>query len=60
MAEEIGPYRFIPHASDLGHTLVFGPIATGKTINAELAQQRAAGQPGGSNSIAQADDIEAN
>ncbi|RXV64543.1 hypothetical protein D1006_40235 [Burkholderia stabilis] len=58
MAEETQPYRFITHTSEVGHTLVIGQIGSGKTVFAELAKQWETGHPGGSISIAQADDIE--
>lgn len=58
MAEKTQPYRFMTHTSEVGHTLVYGSIGSGKTVYAELAKAWAVGHPGASNSIAPADDIE--
>ncbi|MDO5947992.1 hypothetical protein [Burkholderia cepacia] len=56
MAERSEPFEFTAHAGDVGHSMVIGPIGSGKTVSAELAKLWSAGHPGGSTSVAQADD----
>lgn len=56
MDEKIEPLVFTPHTSDVGHTCVIDTIGSGKTVPAELARLWAAGHPGGSSSLAPADD----
>jgi hypothetical protein len=56
MAEKIEPFEFTPHAGDVGHSMVIGPIGSGKTVSAELVKLWSVGHPGGSTSVAQADD----
>jgi hypothetical protein len=56
MAEKNEPFKFSFHAGEVGHSLVIAPTGIGKTVSAELAKLWSAGHPGGSSSIAQADD----
>ncbi|WP_454862558.1 hypothetical protein [Paraburkholderia fungorum] len=56
MVEKIQPFKFSPHAGDVGHTIAFGPISGGKTVPEELLKLWAVGHPGDSSSVAQADD----
>lgn len=56
MAEKIEPLKFNPHEGDVGHSMVIGPIGSGKTVPAELVRLWGIGHPGGSSSVAQADD----
>ncbi|MBB4517198.1 hypothetical protein [Paraburkholderia fungorum] len=54
MAEKFEPFQFTPHKGDVRHSMVIGPIGSGKTVSAELVKLWRAGHPGGSTSGAQA------
>ncbi len=56
MAEKMEPFQFTPHEGDVRHSIVIGPIGSGKTVSAELMKLWRAGHPGGSNSGARAGD----
>ncbi|GJH38271.1 hypothetical protein CBA19CS91_35960 [Paraburkholderia hospita] len=56
MAEKIEPFKFAPHAGDVGHSMMVGLIGSSKTVSAELVKLWSVGHPGGSASVAQADD----
>ena len=57
MAENIEPFHFNAHAGDVGHSMVIGHTGSGKAVlTTELVKLWGAGHPGGSSSVAQADD----
>ena len=55
MTKSIQPFEVTRHASDLGHSMVTGPIRSGKTVSAELVKLWWR-HPGGSTLVAQAVD----
>ncbi|WP_157378920.1 hypothetical protein [Burkholderia ubonensis] len=56
MAQKLEPFKFIPHVSDVGHSMAIGPIGSGKTVPAELVKLSGVGRPGGSTSVTKAAD----
>lgn len=56
MTEKIGSFKFTPHGGCVGHSMVIGPLGSGKTVWAELVKLSSAGHPGGCSSVAQAGD----
>jgi type IV secretory pathway VirB4 component len=36
MAQKMEPFKFTPHAGEVGHSMVIGPTGSGKTVSAEL------------------------
>lgn len=52
--KENQPFKFDVHTGDVGHSVVIGPVGTGKTVPAELVRLWNTGHPCGNIWIAQA------